>query len=163
MKIITITGNLGSDAVVKTSNGGTEYMTLRIAVNGDTDDNTMWFSVRCFNNFIIKHLSQHLKKGKTVEIVGDYSDRLYLDKNNTYQISREVNAYNISFPNFGRGDSSGERREAGNQQQNEEKENVQPTQPADSGKAPLQKQGKTSQPAPVQTQPDAEFDDELPF
>lgn len=145
MKDITIIGNLGADAIVKSSTSGTEYLTCRVAVRGD-NDTTMWFGVRCFDNFTIKHLSQWLKKGKTVAVVGDYSDREYLDKNNEKQISREINAYRISFVGTGGGTGSGE-----------EKVSQQPSV-QEQTKAEVRKQ------APANPAPQPQNDDEdLPF
>lgn len=147
MKDITIIGNLGADAIIKSSSSGTEYLTCRVAVRGN-DDTTMWFGVRCFDNFTIRHLSQWLKKGKTVVVVGDYSDREYLDKNNEKQISREINAYRISFVGSGNGTGSGEEKAA----------------VAETAKTPVQKQelpkaGQNPQAAPQSSQDD----EDLPF
>lgn len=155
MKSITIIGNLAADAMVKKSNSGTEYMTCRVGVNVDGEESAMWFSVRCFDAFTIKHMSQYLTKGKPVIVIGDYSDRLYLDKNNVQQISREINAFRIGFVNTGRGTGSGEEKQSVSAPQQTQQEQQQPKQ---------KEQQPAAKPQPA-IQQSASFDenDDLPF
>lgn len=155
MKDITIIGYLGADAEVKTTkNGNGEFLILRVAVKDDKDDKaTYWFNVRTFDSFHIKVLAQYLKKGKQVCISGDYTDRLYADKDGNCQISREINAYKIRFINNDR-----------RQEQGQEQTFQQPVQ--DQQSAPVQQKQVVQQAQPTPVQPEInsiEGDDELPF
>ena len=155
MKDITIIGYLGNDAEVKAMKSGNgEFLTVRVAVRDDKDDkSTYWFNVRTFDPFHIKHLAQYLKKGKQVCISGDYTDRLYADKDGNCQISREINAYKIRFVN-------NDRRQEQGQEQNTQ-------QPVQMQQVNQEQQKQAVQ--PVQTVPvkpetnSVEEDDSLPF
>lgn len=75
MKTITIIGNLGKDAEVRTSSNGSEYCYFSVAVNTRTngEKSVMWFTV-FLNDIGRKDL---LTKGKKVCVVGDYSDDIF--------------------------------------------------------------------------------------
>lgn len=157
MKDITIIGYLGTDAEVKTTkNGNGEFLTLRVGVRDDRDDKTTyWFNVRTFDSFHIKVLAQYLKKGKQVCISGEYTDRLYADKEGNCQISREINAYKIRFINNDR------RQEQGQEQEQTSQQPVQAQQ-----STPVQQKQVVQQAQPTPVQPEInmiEGDDELPF
>lgn len=155
MKDITIIGYLGNDAEVKAMKSGNgEFLTVRVAVRDDKDDkSTYWFNVRTFDPFHIKHLAQYLKKGKQVCISGDYTDRLYADKDGNCQISREINAYKIRFVNNDR-----------RQEQGQEQTFQQPAQTQQATPVQQKPVAQQVQQAPAQPEINSiEGDDELPF
>lgn len=71
----TISGFIGSDAVVRTS-GERKFITFSVAVSGfrkkDSND-TVW--VHC--TYFQTNLEQYLKKGKSVIVVGEISVGMY--------------------------------------------------------------------------------------
>lgn len=73
MKQITICGNIGSNAVVRTSSDGRQLMTFSVAVN-QSNNQPIWFN--CIGNYREK-LLPYLVKGQAVCVIGDLSVALY--------------------------------------------------------------------------------------
>lgn len=73
MKCITIIGNLGANAVLRTTTDGRQLMTFNVAVNQPNSD-PLWFN--CVSNMREK-LFQYLVKGQTIAVVGDLSVGMY--------------------------------------------------------------------------------------
>jgi single-stranded DNA-binding protein len=103
MRTITVTGHIVADAEKKLSKGGKEYITFRIANNEFNDEKGQdgkqkpyWIGVTSLNQ---RHFSmvQYLTKGKPVIIVGDYSDRIYQNREGNCDISRDILANAIYF------------------------------------------------------------------
>ena len=103
MRTLQVTGNIVADAEKKISKNGKEYITFRIG-NHEFDDEkgpdgkpkTVWIGVTCFNQRYF-NLTPYLTKGKPVIIVGDYSDRIYQNREGNCEISRDVMANAIYF------------------------------------------------------------------
>ena len=76
MKCITIVGNLGANAVVRTTADGRQLMSFHIAVNQPNAD-PLWFN--CIGIYREK-LFPYLLKGQCVGDVGDLSIGLYNGK-----------------------------------------------------------------------------------
>lgn len=74
MKQITIIGNLGAQAVRRTTSEGKELMTFNVAVNAGKDAQPVWFN--CVGNLREKILP-FLVKGQCVCVTGDLSARTY--------------------------------------------------------------------------------------
>lgn len=72
MKEITIIGNIGANAVRRTTSDGREIMSFNVAVN--QGENTVWFN--CVGTMREK-LLQYLVKGQCVCVMGDLNARLY--------------------------------------------------------------------------------------
>ena len=73
MKCITIVGNLGSNAVMRTTSDGRQLMTFNVAVN-QSNEQPLWFN--CVGNMREK-LFPYLLKGQCVLVIGDLSPALY--------------------------------------------------------------------------------------
>lgn len=73
MKEITIIGNLGANAVRRTTSEGRELMTFNVAVNVK-NQNPIWFN--CIGSFREK-LFDYLVKGQGVCVIGDLSASVY--------------------------------------------------------------------------------------
>lgn len=73
MKAITIIGNLGANAVIRTTGDGKQLMTFNVAVNR-ANETPLWFN--CIGNYREK-LVPYLVKGTTVCIIGDLDARTY--------------------------------------------------------------------------------------
>ena len=83
MKSITIIGNLGANAVIRTTTDGRQLMSFNVAVN-QNNDQPVWFN--CIGNYREK-LIPFLVKGQCVCIIGDLSARLY---NNQIDLSISI-------------------------------------------------------------------------
>lgn len=73
MKSITIIGNLGANAVRRTTSEGKELMSFNVAVNQPNAD-PIWFN--CIGNMREK-LLPYLVKGQCVCVMGDLQARIY--------------------------------------------------------------------------------------
>ena len=73
MKQITICGNIGSNAVVRTSSDGRQLMTFSVAVN-QSNNQPLWFN--CIGSYREK-LLPYLVKGQAVCVIGDLSVATY--------------------------------------------------------------------------------------
>ena len=76
MKQLTIIGNLGSNAVLRTTSEGKNLMTFSVAVS-QRDTDPLWFN--CVANYREK-LFQYLAKGTNIRVMGDLQVSLYNQK-----------------------------------------------------------------------------------
>lgn len=83
MKSITIIGNLGANAVLRTTSEGKQLMTFNVAVSRG-ENNPIWFN--CVSNMREK-LMPFLVKGQCVAVVGDLTPGIY---NNQLDLSINV-------------------------------------------------------------------------
>ena len=82
MKQITIIGNIGANAVRRTTSDGRELMSFNVAVN--QGDSTVWFN--CIGTLREK-LIPYLIKGQCVCVMGDLNARVY---NNAIDLSISI-------------------------------------------------------------------------
>jgi len=73
MKSITIIGNLGANAIMRTTSDGKQLMSFNVAVNQVNAD-PIWFN--CIGNMREK-LFPYLLKGQCVCVIGDLSAGVY--------------------------------------------------------------------------------------
>lgn len=73
MKCVTIIGNLGANAVIRTTSDGKQLMTFNVAVNQPNKD-PLWFNCVCNMR---EKLFPFLVKGQSIAAVGDLSVDLY--------------------------------------------------------------------------------------
>lgn len=73
MKTITIIGNLGANAVMRTTSDGKQLMTFNVAVSRG-ENNPIWFN--CVTNMREK-LFPFLVKGQCVAVIGDLQPSIY--------------------------------------------------------------------------------------
>lgn len=83
MKSITIIGNLGANAVMRTTSDGRQLMSFNVAVSHG-DQQTTWFN--CIGSMREK-LFPYLVKGQCVCVIGDLAARVY---NNQIDLSVNV-------------------------------------------------------------------------
>lgn len=105
MRKLMITGNLVADAELKQAVTGRQFVTFRIGNNeyfDKTDNNqpkAFWTRVVLFNNL---SMVNHLKKGKYVSIIGNYTQSVYASKvSGQCEISNDIVADSVEFPNIG--------------------------------------------------------------
>lgn len=101
---VHIIGRLGADAEVKQSKKGKEFITFNIAVDDFIQGNKMttWFTVADFTENASKRAS-YLKKGSLIEVQGIETCRIYMDRNKTPQIARDIRSTHIDFVISGKG------------------------------------------------------------
>ena len=106
--IVNFNARLGRDAEIKQTQNGNQYVlfpcAIDIFVNGKNE--TMWMNVTDFSDRTLK-IVPYLTKGKLVNICGEYSDRIYMNKNNEPQIGRDVRALRINFVSSGQQTAEG--------------------------------------------------------
>lgn len=73
MKQITIIGNIGANAVMRTTSDGRQLMSFNVAVN-QTNADPIWFN--CIGSMREK-LFPYLIKGQCICVVGDLQARVY--------------------------------------------------------------------------------------
>ena len=83
MKSITIIGNLGANAVLRTTSEGKQLMTFNVAVSRG-ENNPIWFN--CVSNMREK-LMPFLVKGQCVAVIGELIPGIY---NNQLDLSVNV-------------------------------------------------------------------------
>ena len=107
MRTLQVTGYIVADAEKKISKTGKEYVSFRIVNNEFNDEKgddgkakPYWIGVTSFNQ---RHFSmvQYLTKGKPIIVDGDYSDRIYQNKDGNCDISRDILANAIYFNSNG--------------------------------------------------------------
>lgn len=102
MKQITIDGRIGKDAEVLKTQGGKSYIRFSLAndsfVNGANQ--TEWFDITSFDNFIVESRIKFLKKGRYVIVNGTLNSEVH-SRNGKIYLNQYVTANNIEFPSFG--------------------------------------------------------------
>jgi single-strand DNA-binding protein len=107
----TLIGNLGRDAEIRTTNGGTQVATLRLATtdrqknqSGEWVDHTEWHSVVCFGK-LAELMDRFGKKGKQLYVEGRIQTREYTDKDGNKRWSTEIVASEIRLLGGARDDA----------------------------------------------------------
>lgn len=107
MRVLTVQGYLGTDPEFKTTKNGSTYATFRLASNEvkDKDANgnqiTYWYTVFVWDS-ALQNFCKVLKKGSSVTVVGDPTDRIYTSqKTGLPEIGRDIKAGMIGFNPIG--------------------------------------------------------------
>lgn len=101
--VITLTGNLGTDAQFRKTPNGTPVTSFTVAntprknKNGEwTDGDTQWFRVFVWN-YEAAGTAVALKKGDKVIVTGRFQISNYVDKEGKERVSLEINADGIGL------------------------------------------------------------------
>lgn len=116
---VIIVGNVGKDPEFRYTPQGVAVADFTVAVNKrtgkgeDRKDKTTWFRVTVWRERA-ETVSQYVKKGMKIMVIGEVEARAYIDKNNQPQATLELTANDFKFldskgDNQG-GESSGQRR-----------------------------------------------------
>lgn len=104
-------GNLGRDAEIRNTTGGTQVATLRLATtdrqksaSGEWTDHTEWHSVVCFGK-LAELMDRFGKKGKQLYVEGRIQTREYTDKDGQKRWSTEIIANEIRLLGGARDDA----------------------------------------------------------
>ena len=101
INIMTLCGNVGADAEVKTLNDGTKVARFRVATSTggykkadgtDIPERTEWHTVICWRS--LASLAEHIKKGMRVTVVGRLTYNEY-EKDGVKRTLAEIQAANI--------------------------------------------------------------------
>lgn len=105
-----VSGFLAKDSEINTIPNGSRVLKAVLASNefGDeknTDgtNKALWINVSSFEERTIR-LSQYLKKGSSVIVIGDMKPKVYQTKNGEWQCGIEINNADISFNSNGKKD-----------------------------------------------------------
>jgi single-strand DNA-binding protein len=108
----TLIGNLGKDAEIRNTGGGTTIANLRLATtdrrkgtDGEWQDHTEWHSVIAFGK-IADVMERFGKKGKMLYVEGRLQTREYTDKEGNKRWSTEVVANEIRLLGGAKGDEA---------------------------------------------------------
>ena len=140
-----ITGRLGADSEIKTSNKGNQFVTMRIASNDfvNGENVTTWVRVLWSGERAVK-MQEHMKKGSLVSVRGTLRASLYDTKSGEKAISYDLFADRVDFVSSGSGAT----------QSNEAV--------AETGTFKRQEPQAVAAPS-VETVPSTSTDDDLPF
>ncbi len=107
MKQIAIAGRIGKDAELRSTRDGVQVCGFSVAVSGrKKDDPATWFSVSIFGKRG-EALSQYLRKGTAVSIVGDLHARTFEGRDGTTRIDLGVVASEVTLLGGGQRDEQG--------------------------------------------------------
>lgn len=111
---VILVGNLGKDAEMKYTSGGTAVASFSLATtetwkdrNGDKKEQTEWHRVVVWDR-IAEALHEYLKKGKQIYVEGKLQTKKWTDKNGQDRWSTDVRADRVVLLGGGRRDD-GER------------------------------------------------------
>ena len=104
MRQVILDGRLGKDAVVSSSNGK-QYVKFSLAntlfKNGKEE--TEWFDVTSFDDFVVNKKIKALTKGSYVIVTGNWETETNVSqKTNQLYINHRVIATDINIPNIGK-------------------------------------------------------------
>ena len=96
MNTVNLTGRLGKEPELKTTNSGKSVIAFSIAVQ-DGKDRTYWLPIVAWEK-TAEFISRFFRKGDGIEITGKLTERKYEDQNGNKRSVVEVVATNVGFP-----------------------------------------------------------------
>jgi len=109
MNIISIAGNLGKDAELRSTAKGESVLSFSVADNQGKDKPTIWWNCSLWGKRA-DALAQYLTKGQTVTVAGSVTEREWTDKEGNQRKSMEVRVNEIALQG-GRHQESAPQRE----------------------------------------------------
>ena len=94
MKIITITGNLTRDPVIKSTPQGRNLCDFTVAVN--EKDSAMYFDITAWGS-LGEICAKYLKKGQKVAVHGSFGLSVYTGKDGQQKTNLRINANTVEF------------------------------------------------------------------
>ena len=159
MNVLTISGNLGKDAVVRDA-GGTSVAGFSIAMKSGYGDKaqTIWVDCSLWGKQAESGLVQYLKKGQFVVVTGEMGAREHEGK--TY-ITLRVNG--VTLGGKQEGQQAPQQRPAQQPQQQAYNQAPRPAQSAYNQAPQAQQFAQAPQQQYVASQQPIDFDDDIPF
>jgi single-strand DNA-binding protein len=96
MNSLTITGNLGKDAEMRSLSNGDPVLTFSVADSQGKEKPAIWWNCSLFGKRG-ESLSQYLTKGQQVTVVGTVSEREYTDKNGMARKAMDVRVSDVAL------------------------------------------------------------------
>ena len=96
MNSLTITGNLGRDAEMRSLNDGTPVLSFSVADSQGRDKPSIWWACSLFGRRA-EALQQYLLKGQQVTVVGTVSEREWTDKDGQKRKSMDVRVVDLAL------------------------------------------------------------------
>lgn len=109
MQMITIAGNLGNDAELRSSQKGDAFAAFSVGVSKGRDTPTTWYRCTLWGKRG-ETLAQYLTKGSKITVVGEFQARAW-EKDGKSGTSLEIRVSEIALQG---GDSGGGQRRQGN-------------------------------------------------
>ena len=110
MNSLTITGNLGKDAELRSLNDGTPFLSFSVADSQGRDKPTIWWECALFGKRA-ESLQQYLTKGQQVTVVGTVSEREWTDRDGDKRKSMSVRVGDLALQG-GRRDAEPQRAQS---------------------------------------------------
>ncbi len=105
MNYITITGNLGKDAEMRSLPDGTSVLSFSVADSQGKDKPAIWWDASLFGKRA-EVLEQYLRKGQQVTVVGQVSEREYQAKDGTQKKAFSVRVADVALQGGKRDDGA---------------------------------------------------------
>lgn len=110
LNIVTLVGNLGRDAEVRYTSGGTAVANFSIATSevwrdkttNEKKEQTDWHRIVLWGK-VAESLQQYLVKGKTVAITGSIHNREWEDRDGNKRYTTEIKARDVRLVGGGGG------------------------------------------------------------
>ena len=110
MNVISIAGNLGKDAELRSLNDGTPVLSFSVADSQGRDKPTIWWDCSLFGKRA-ESLQQYLTKGQQVTVVGTISEREWTDRDGAKRKSMSVRVGDLALQG-GRRDAEPQRAQS---------------------------------------------------
>ena len=96
MNSITITGNIGKDAELRTMQDGTSICNFSVADSQGKDKQSIWWNCAIWGKRA-ESLAQYLCKGQQVTVIGGLTEREFIDKEGGKRKSMDVRVQDIAL------------------------------------------------------------------
>ena len=96
MNFITIAGNLGKDAELRSLQNGDSVASFSVADSAGKDKPTIWWNCSMFGKRA-EALTDYLRKGSQVTVVGTIAERTWTDKDGHERKSMDVRVSDIKL------------------------------------------------------------------
>lgn len=96
MNSLTISGQLGKDAELRTLGDGTPVCGFSVADSQGKDKPTIWWNCSIFGKRA-ESLKQYLVKGQSVTVVGNVSEREWTDKEGLKRKSMDIRVNDVAL------------------------------------------------------------------
>jgi len=168
---VILVGNLGNDPEVRYMPNGNAVANLSLATSeswkdqqGQQQERTEWHRITMYRR-LAEVAGEYLKKGSQIYVEGKLQTRKWQDQQGNDKYTTEIIADNMQMLGGGRtegqGASSGYQKPQNSHANNSQPQSAPPNQGgySNSNSAPQ----NSPQPAPRMSEPDMNFDDDIPF
>jgi single-strand DNA-binding protein len=169
---VIIVGNLGNDPEIRYMPNGNAVANLSLATSeswkdqqGQTQERTEWHKVTMYRR-LAEVAGEYLKKGSQIFIEGKLQTRKWQDQSGNDRYTTEIIADNMQMLGGGQGGGQNAQGPGGYQQRPSQQNPSNQNAPQNNGGGQNdynQSPQKQPQQAPKMSEPDIDFDDDIPF